>query len=250
MRFEHKVVVITGAGAGFGAAFAAAFAAEGAAVAVTDIDLDAAQRVAAQITGNGQKAIAVRCDIADPEQVDAMVAATAAEFGGIDVLINNAGRHLTKYSQPFREQSRQDLHDLFEVNVHGTIQCTLACYDSMQARGGGAIVNISSMASHMGVSPYGVSKLAVRGLTTAFAVEFAPAAIRVNAISPGLMGTEAALADLPQEMIRDFVDNKQLLHRLGAVGDIVSAALFLCSSDASFITGQTLLVSGGYPIGF
>jgi 3-oxoacyl-[acyl-carrier protein] reductase len=250
MRFADKVVLITGAGAGFGASFAQAYAAEGAAVAVTDIDLPAAEKVVAELTAAGHQAIAVQLDVADGDAVDRAVEQVVAHFGGVDVLVNNAGRHLMKYNQPFRVLTRQDVRDLFDVNVHGAIYCSVACHDSMESRGGGVIINISSMAAHLGTSPYAVSKLAVRGLTTAFASEFAPAKIRVNAISPGLMGTEAALADLPPAMVEDFVENRQLLHRLGAVQDIVSAVLFLSSDDASFITGETLKVSGGYPLGF
>jgi NAD(P)-dependent dehydrogenase (short-subunit alcohol dehydrogenase family) len=97
------------------------------------------------------------------------------------------------------------------------------------------------------VSPYAVSKLAVRGLTVAFAAELAPDGIRVNAISPGLMATENAMEDLPKAMVDDFVQNRQLVHRLGEMEDIVKAMLFLCSDDASFITGETIKVSGGYP---
>jgi NAD(P)-dependent dehydrogenase (short-subunit alcohol dehydrogenase family) len=109
-------------------------------------------------------------------------------------------------------------------------------------------VNISSIAGYLSTSPYGVSKLAVRGLTIAFATELAPDGIRVNAIAPGLMATENALDGLPQELIDDFVTNRQLVHRLGAMDDIVSAMLFLCAPEAGFVTGETLRVSGGYPL--
>ena len=145
--------------------------------------------------------------------------------------------------------ARADLRALFEVNVIGVVNCTIACRESMAARGGGAVVNISSIAGYMSTSPYGVSKLAVRGLTIAFATELAPDRIRVNAIAPGLMATEAALDGLPAEMIDDFVENRQLVHRLGSMDDIVSTTLFLCSDEAGFITGETLRVSGGYPLG-
>src|SRR5439155_14728119 len=124
---------------------------------------------------------------------------------------------------------------LFDVNVIGVVNCTIACRAAMGERGGGVVLNISSIAGHMHSSPYGVSKLAVRGLTVALAAELAPDGIRVNAISPGLMATENAIADLPQDMIDDFVNNRQLVHRLGQMDDIVAAALFLCSDDASFI---------------
>jgi NAD(P)-dependent dehydrogenase (short-subunit alcohol dehydrogenase family) len=129
------------------------------------------------------------------------------------------------------------------------VNCALACQPSMRQRGGGTIVNIASIAAHSVQSPYGVSKLAVRGLTQALAAEFAPDRIRVNAISPGLMATENALADLPESLRQDFVDNRQLIHRPGEVGDIVSAMMWLSSDAASFVTGETLKVSGGYPLG-
>jgi NAD(P)-dependent dehydrogenase (short-subunit alcohol dehydrogenase family) len=118
----------------------------------------------------------------------------------------------------------------------------------MAARGGGTIVNISSMASYLSGTPYSVSKLAVRGLTIAFAQEFAPDHIRVNGISPGLMATENAMDDLPQEMVDQFVNHLQLVPRLGQMDDIVRALLFLCSEDSSFVTGETLKVTGGYPL--
>ncbi|EUA56402.1 short chain dehydrogenase family protein [Mycobacterium xenopi 4042] len=102
------------------------------------------------------------CDVADEQQVDAAVGLAIQQLGGIDILINNAGRHLTKYNQPFSVLSRDDIRELFEVNVIGVINCTLACRDSMRERGGGVVLNISSMAGFMNVSPYGVSKLAVR----------------------------------------------------------------------------------------
>ena len=109
-------------------------------------------------------------------------------------------------------------------------------------------MNVSSIAGFMATSPYGVSKLAVRGLTMAFATELAGDKIRVNAVAPGLMATENALADLPQELVDRFVGELQLVKRLGQMDDIAKTVLFLCSDDASFITGETIKVSGGYPL--
>jgi 3-oxoacyl-[acyl-carrier protein] reductase len=106
------------------------------------------------------------------------------------------------------------------------------------------------MAGYMSATPYAVSKLTVRGLTVAFATELAADRIRVNALAPGLMNTESALADLPRPLIDEFVNQRQLVNRLGTMGDVVSAMLFLCSDEASFITGETLKVSGGYPLNF
>ena len=248
MRFERRTAVITGGAIGFGRAFARALVAEGASVVIVDVDVDMAERTAAELVDAGGKAIAVDCDVADPDRVDAAVATTIERFGGVDIVINNAGLHLTKYNQPFGVLSRNEIRALFDVNVMGVINGTLACRDSMRERGGGAILNISSVAGYLGATPYGVSKLAVRGLTVAFATEFAPDRIRVNGIAPGLMNTENAIADLPRPLIDDFVQERQLVHRLGTMGDVVSAMLFLCSDEASFITGETLKVSGGYPL--
>jgi 3-oxoacyl-[acyl-carrier protein] reductase len=247
-RFENKVAFITGGAIGFGRAFGRALAAEGAGIAVVDIDFDAAEKEAQALQASGHTALAVACDVADENQVDAAVETVVRELGGIDVLINNAGKHLTKYNQPFSVLPRHEIRALFDVNVIGVVNCSVACRETMQARGGGVILNISSIAGRGTTSPYGVSKLAVRGLTIAFAKELAPDGTRVNAIAPGLMGTENALADLPTEMVESFVNDLQLIHRLGAMDDIVNAMLFLCSPEASFVTGETLQVSGGYPM--
>jgi NAD(P)-dependent dehydrogenase (short-subunit alcohol dehydrogenase family) len=249
-RFDGDVAFITGGAIGFGRAFARALSAEGAAVVIADVDTDMAERTAAELREQGGGALAVDCDVADEHQVGAAVASAIHEFGGIDILINNAGLHLMKYNQPFGVLSRNDVRALFDVNVIGVINCTLACRDSMRTRGGGVVLNISSMAGYINVTPYGVSKLAVRGLTVSFATELAPDRIRVNGIAPGLMNTENALADLPHGLVDDIVRERQLVHRLGTMDDIVSAMLFLCSAEGSFITGETIKVSGGFPLNF
>ncbi len=250
MRFDGRTAVITGGAIGFGRAFARALVAEGAGVVLADIDADTAEQTAAELVSSGGLAIAVECDVADADQVDAAVATTVDRFGGIDIVINNAGLHLTRYNRPFGALSRDEVRGLFDVNVMGVINVTLACRDSMRKRGGGVVLNISSMAGYMSATPYAVSKLAVRGLTVAFATELAPDRIRVNALAPGLMNTENALADLPRPLIDEIVNQRQLVNRLGTMGDVVSAMLFLCSDEASFITGETLKVSGGYPLNF
>jgi 3-oxoacyl-[acyl-carrier protein] reductase len=250
MRFDGRTAVITGGAIGFGRAFARALVAEGANVVLADIDVAGAEATAVELVSVSAGAVAVHCDVADPDQVDAAVATAVDRFGGVDILINNAGLHLTKYNRPFGQLTRDEIRGLFDVNVIGVINVTLACRDSMRQRGGGVVLNISSMAGYMSATPYAVSKLAVRGLTVAFATELAPDRIRVNAIAPGLMNTESALADLPRPLIDEFVHERQLVHRLGTMGDVVSAMLFLCSDEASFITGETLKVSGGYPLNF
>src|SRR5262249_17903322 len=160
----------------------------------------------------------------------------------------NAGKHLTKYNQPFSVLERKDIRDLFDVNVMGVVNCSVSARSTLAARGSGVIVNISSMAAYLNVTPYSVSKLAVRGLTVAFATEFAGDGIRVNGIAPGLMATENALDDLPSELVDEYVQQHQLIHRLGKMDDIVATMLFLCSEESSFMTGETLKVTGGYPL--
>lgn len=247
-RFDGQVVFITGGGAGFGLAFARAFGARGAAVVVADINASARESATAQLDDAGIVSLSVPCDVADEASVAAAVAQAAEHFGGIDILFNNAGLHLTRYNRPFSEQPLKDIRDVFDVNVIGVVNCTLACKDHMAARGGGSIINISSTASYSNRSPYGITKLAVRGMTIAFASELATLGIRVNAIAPGLMLSDNAAADLPEELVARYRDELQLVRRSGEVGDVVDAALFLCSESASFITGETLKVTGGYPL--
>ncbi|MET0373630.1 MAG: SDR family oxidoreductase [Rhizorhabdus sp.] len=245
MSFTGKVAVITGAGAGFGAAFAAALASRGTQVALLDIDVPAAQNVAAEI---GVQAIALKCDVASTASVESAVARVIERFGGVDILINNAGLHSAEFNKGFAELGPEASRRLFDVNVHGVVNASVACRSSMAARGGGAIVNISSIAAWACTSAYGVSKLAVRGLTLSLAQEFAADRIRVNAIAPGLIATDKIRADFPQSFFDDFANRLQLIHRNGEVDDIVAALLYLCGEEASFITGETLRVSGGYPL--
>ena len=137
MRFDDKVAFITGGGIGFGRAFARALAAEGASIVVADIDTVAGEVLAAELEAAGTPASSVQCDVADEHQVEAAVAAAVARFGGIDILINNAGKHLTKYNQPFSVLERDELRALFDVNVIGVVNCSVAARPSMAARGGG-----------------------------------------------------------------------------------------------------------------
>ncbi len=246
---ELPVVFVTGGAAGFGRAFARSWAADGATVVIADIDIDTGERTAAELRTAGAAVVAVQCDVADEDSVERAVDEAVRRAGGVDILVNNAGLHLTRYNQPFGTLPRADLRRLLDVNVVGVVNCALACRDSMRERGGGAVVSIASIAGYSSVSPYGISKLAVRGLTIALATEFAPDRIRVNAIAPGLMATDNAIDDLPAELFADFRDARQLVHRTGTIDDVVATARYLCSEAASFVTGETLRVSGGFPLG-
>src|SRR5437879_7282385 len=135
MRFDHKVVFITGGAIGFGRAFGRALGREGAAIALADIDGDGAQTTAKQFETEGIQALALTCDVAVEEEVDRAVEATVRRLGGVDILINNAGKHLMKYNQPFSVLPRHELRALFDVNVIGVVNCTIACRAAMAERG-------------------------------------------------------------------------------------------------------------------
>lgn len=242
------VAVITGGGRGFGKAFGIALAAEGAHVALVDRDGDAAQAAAAEIRASGGSATAHAGDVTDEAGMAAIMAEVAAGHGGIDILINNAGLHSDEYGKPITVMGLAKVRRLFEVNVIGVINCTLAALPHMKGRKGASIVNISSSAAHMGGSAYGDSKLAVAGLTITLARELAPEGIRVNAISPGLILTETIRAELP-EATKARVKAMQMSSIDGEERHIVDAMLFLTSGKAEFITGETLRVAGGMAAG-
>jgi 3-oxoacyl-[acyl-carrier protein] reductase len=244
---QGKVALITGGGRGFGMAFGAALAARGAHVVLADIDGAAAAKAAAAITAAGGRASAATCDVADEDGVAAMIDDVVNNHGGIDILVNNAGLHSAAYNKPSAEIGIQGLRRLFDVNVLGVYICSLAARPAMSGRNGAAIVNISSSAAYANRAAYGVSKLAVRGVTAQLAREFAADGIRVNAIAPGLIFTDTIRAELPPaEAAR--VMGQQILAREGAEQDIVDALLFLVSPSASFVTGETLRVTGGFAL--
>jgi len=247
MRFSGKVAVITGGGRGIGAVFADELAREGAAVAVLDTDEAAAKGVVAKLVDQGRQAIALRCDVADERSFDAAAAETAKRLGGIDFLVGNAGLHLPDYTKPVSELPRDMWRRMLDVNVVGIVNGAAACRPYMRQRGGGVIVNISSIAAFTLRNAYGISKLAVRGLTVALAQEFAADNIRVYGIAPGPVDSQAALDHLPAEMARNFIEVSQLIKRQGHMLDLAGALKFFCSEDASFITGETLVVGGGFP---
>ncbi|MFI1031700.1 SDR family NAD(P)-dependent oxidoreductase [Streptomyces sp. NPDC020951] len=245
---EHrgKVALVTGGGRGFGKAFSDALSALGAHVVLADIDGAAATEAAAELTAKGRSASGVACDVADEAAVDAVVREVAERHGGLDVLVNNAGLHAA-YNRPFTELGLTAVRRVLDVNVMGVVICSLAAREAMKGRAGASIVNISSAAAYANRSVYGVSKLAVRGLTVSFAREFAADGIRVNAIAPGLIFTGAVRAQLsPAEA--DRVLGEQILRQEGREQDIVEALLYLVSSRASFVTGETLRVTGGFAL--
>jgi NAD(P)-dependent dehydrogenase (short-subunit alcohol dehydrogenase family) len=176
------------------------------------------------------------------------MAQAAVPGGGIDILINNAGLHSHEYSQPVLKMGLAKVKRLFEVNVTGTIICTLTAVPHMKGRAGASIINISSSAAYMHGTAYGNSKLAVSGLTITFARELGHDRIRVNAIAPGLILTETIAAELPPETAAR-VKAMQMIGDDGQEDDVVEAMLFLTSPKAKFVTGETLRVTGGLAAG-
>jgi 3-oxoacyl-[acyl-carrier protein] reductase len=238
------VAVITGGGRGFGKAFGAALAAEGATVALLDIDGPAAEEAAHEI---GDSAIPYAADVTDEARIGAILADVAGRHGGIDILINNAGLHSHEYSRPLAEMGPAKIRRLFEVNVMGTVVCTLAARPFMATRKGASVVNIASSAAYLG-GGYGTSKLTVIGLTMTFARELAEDGIRVNAIAPGVILTDTIRREMAPEVLQR-IKAQQYLTDEGAEQDIVDAMLFLTSPNARFITGETLRVTGGFAAG-
>jgi 3-oxoacyl-[acyl-carrier protein] reductase len=200
-EFEDKVAVITGGARGFGKAFAEALAARGAKIALIDLDQPAAEETAVALRKSGAEALAIKGDVTDEAGMTRAMAEIAKAFDGIDILINNAGLHSTAYNQSLSVMGVEKLRRLFDVNVMGVAICSLAAREPMSGRDGAAIVNISSMAGYACATGYGVSKLAVRGLTLTMAREFAGEGIRVNAIAPGLVFTDTIRAELPPDMV-------------------------------------------------
>jgi len=245
MDFGGRIAFVTGGGAGIGLGIARALGLAGAIPAIADIDFEAARRAVQTLHDEGVRAHAVHCDVADPASVAYAVADVAGALGGVDILINNAGLHLSGFTVPVSVLSAQDWRRLLDVNVLGVVHCATACRPFMRDRGGGAIVNISSMAGFKSLNAYGVSKLAVRGLTTALAHEFGDDGIRVCGVAPGLVDSETALTSFPEDRRQRYINEIQLIKRSGRVQDVANAVLFLCSDAASFITGETLIVSGG-----
>lgn len=250
-RLADKVALITGAGSGIGRATAHLFAAEQAAVAVVDLDLDAAMTVVAEIEDAGGRALALGADVANAASITAAVDATVAAFGHLDVVYNNAG---VDARGSVEETEEADWDRCFAVNAKGTYLTSRAAVPHLVAAGGGSIINQASVAALVGIprfAAYCAAKGAVAALTRAMAVDLSPQGIRVNAIAPGTVFTplmEPMLrargdGDLEVGLARTVV--KYPIGRLGTPEEIAAVALFLASDEAGFVTGAVLNADGG-----
>jgi NAD(P)-dependent dehydrogenase (short-subunit alcohol dehydrogenase family) len=246
-RFANKIAIVTGAGNGIGQCIATRLAAEGAAVVLADKDEDAARRVCSGITATGARAAACKVDIRVPEAIEAMFAFARASFGPAHIMINNAGVGSQKH---FVETPLAMLHDMLQTNVVGTFVCAQLAARDMVKLGGGAIVNFSSHSGLLGSSgraAYAASKAGIIGMTRVMAVDLAQHDIRVNTVAPGTVATERIKKSHNEERREAWLRSIPLA-RYAEPAEIAAAAIFLASDDASYITGQTIAVDGGFTI--
>jgi NAD(P)-dependent dehydrogenase (short-subunit alcohol dehydrogenase family) len=249
-RLDDKTAIVTGAGGrgnSIGRAYALGLAQAGASVVVADLNAQGAQAVADEIVAAGGKAIAVGVDITHVDQVAAMVAAAEQAFGGVDILVNNAALMLEVAALQAANISLDDWNRIMNVNVTGALICAQAVYPSMQARGGGRIVNQVSGGAFPAVSIYGISKLALTGLTTTLAKQWGKENITVNAIAPGNVTSEAGSTLVPEgSPFAQFLAMNVCTKAQGGPDELVGALLLLCSPAGGWITGQTIHVDGGW----
>jgi 3-oxoacyl-[acyl-carrier protein] reductase len=245
-KLAGKVALVTGASKGIGAAIAKQLADEGAAVVVNySSSKEGADRVVEEITRKGGKAVAVQANVAKHEEIGHLLAETKKTFGRLDILVNNAG--IYEFS-PLEGVTEGHFHKQFDLNVLGLL---LTSQEAAKHFGpaGGSIVNISSAVSLItppNASVYSATKAAVDAVTKSLAKELGPRKIRVNAINPGMVETEGVHAGgFDQSDFRKELEARTPLGRIGQVEDIAPAAVFLASPDASWITGETLVIAGG-----
>jgi NAD(P)-dependent dehydrogenase (short-subunit alcohol dehydrogenase family) len=247
---DGRVIVVTGGGRNIGAAYAEGLASAGAAVVVADVLHEDAERTADAIASAGGRAVAVHLDVRDPASCEAMASSAIDEFGRIDVLVNNAARFGDMTRVPFEELDFAEWDDLFAVNVRGVMLATRACVPYMRSAGYGKVINIASTAALNGLPNglhYAASKGAVLAMTRSMARELGPSNIRVLAVSPGAVMSDATLEHLAGD--RSAVDGlveRQMIRRAVEPADIVPLIVFLASNSSDMIDGQNHVIDGGY----
>lgn len=248
--FSGKVALVTGAAAGMGLATARAFAEAGAAVVLADFKEDAVKAGAAELVAAGRKAIAVRCDVSDDDQVAAMVDRTVSEFGRLDAAFNNAG--VMARIAPTAESTREEWDRVIGVNLRGVWSCMKHELRQMERQGSGAIVNnasVGALTGNPGIGSYIASKHGVVGLTRTAALEYVKHGIRVNAVNPGLIDTQVARDVVAgSEEAYGEIAKSVPIGRAGRPEEIASAVLWLCSPGASYVVGHALTVDGGMTV--
>lgn len=247
MRFRDRVVVVTGAAGGIGLACAREFAREGALVVLADVDEQRGPKAAQEMEqATGRPVRFIRCDIGVKSAATALIADTVQAFGGVDVLLNNAG---IVHRADFLDLDEEDFDRVLRVNLKGAFLVGQAAARQMVAqRRGGAIINMSSVNAVMALAnqvPYVISKGGINQLTKAMALALAPYGIRVNAIGPGSVATDFVRSIMGDETVRSVILSRTPMGRTADPEEIARIAIFLASDDASYITGQTLYADGG-----
>ncbi|MGZ8744650.1 MAG: 3-oxoacyl-ACP reductase FabG [Nocardioides sp.] len=255
-RFDGRVAVVTGSARGIGYATAQRFAQEGARVAVIDLDAEAARKAAAALPGADHPQtghLGIGCDVTDAASVEAAVENVVAELGGLHILVNNAG--ITRDNLLFK-MSEDDWDLVVGVHLKGAFLMTRAAQKHFVAQKYGKILNLSSVSAlgNRGQANYSAAKMGIQGLTRTLGIELGPFGVNANAIAPGFIATDmtdatAARLGIPVEEFRKMSADANPVRRVGFPEDIAAAAAFLCSDEASYITGQTLYVDGGAKLG-
>ena len=247
---KDKVALVTGGSKGMGEAAVRIFSEKGASVAILDVDIEAAEKLSAELNENGANTIAIQCDVSSEAQVEKAIAKVVETYGKLDAAFNNAGIQIP--AQDITETSEEDYDKILNVNLKGVWLCMKHELIQMKKQQSGAIVNNSSLAGKVGVpgrTPYVAAKHAILGITKSAAADYASQGIRINAVCPGTIETP---------MVNDMVNSGDLkredsinaapINRLGKASEVADAAVWLCGEESTYVIGQSIAVDGGYTI--